>query len=748
MSIALAEARPKENVLWRRMVLERLHRIFALILVIQLIQPFQEYWWPETYRVIYWALAVYGVSELLFSRMLWLRLAIQAAGALGFTLAFARAEWQGWPQTRDWAAWRGFLMHNAEEMHPYIELALFALLACHALAHWAITKRRAVLVTIAAVTMLAAIDSFFPFELWRSIIWTVAAGLGWLVVLHLRMLREMHFDSWSSLAERPFELMLPALIVIGLLVALGILMPKAPSLLEDPYTLWMRAQDKEIPSFSGEGGTLITNSSVSSGGQSSSKSGYGRNDSQIGGGFQYDYSPVMQVVTNQKSYLRGETKAVYTGKGWSDRKGQSSQQVTAGGDEERKLPLEPELTDETGIRKVEQTITMVKKDRLSVLFAASSASNLVELESSRNAQLFWNPEERELRFQRPASVASYTVVSEVQELDEERLRTLSAGAGSDSLGAVYLQLPDALPQRVKDLARSVTTTATNDYDRLKQLEQYLSSTYPYTNTPDLSKQKSKDVVDAFLFEIQEGYCDYFSTAFVVMARSLGIPTRWVKGYTAGVNPSEDQQERYGGYIPDPNGAGTYTVRNSDAHSWAEAYFEGYGWVSFEPTAGFSIPLPVPERAPEEVDVPVVDASTTPEAQPEEQEEGWKLPTIVSVSAAAVAMLLLAGWLVIRRRGGWRLAMRKLRHLGTTPNQRIVKEMESLVRFMQRRGFKRDKHETLRETFDSWGGRFQSLKPDLEGALAQFEWARYGSGQGEEAAYAEFSRTTERIRKAL
>ncbi|THF75039.1 DUF4129 domain-containing transglutaminase family protein [Cohnella fermenti] len=751
MSVVLAEAGPKESILWRRVVLERLHRVFALIIVLQLIQPFQEFWWSETYRVVYAALAVYGASELLFSRLLWLRLIIQAAGAAGATLLFARADWLGWPQAREWPLWREFLTHNSFEMHPYLELALLALFACHALAHWGTTKRKAIVLTLLAVTTLAAVDSFFPFELWRSIIWTVAAGLGWLVVLHLRMLREMHFDSWSSLAERPFELLLPALIVIGLLIVLGILMPRAPSLLEDPYTLWMQSQDKDIPSFAGEGGTLITGSSSSSGGQSSTKSGYGRNDSQIGGGFQYDYSPVMQVTTNLKSYLRGETKAVYTGKGWSDLKGQESVAVATGTKSAQELPLEPEMTDAAGIRKVEQTVIVLRKDRLSVLFAASPASSLVELDSSRNAQLFWNPDERELRFQRPASVESYTVVSEVQELDEEKLRALTADSAESANAAPdeYDQLPDSLPERVKELAQTVTAGATNDYDRLKLLEQYLRSTYPYTNTPDVSKQASKDVVDAFLFEIQEGYCDYYSTAFVVMARTLGVPTRWVKGYTAGVNPSAEEEARYGGgYVPDPDGAGTYTVRNADAHSWAEAYFEGYGWVSFEPTAGFSFPAPVPEQAAEVVPLPVSSPSETPVTEAEASGASWTRPALIAAGAVVLALLLGGAWLIVRRRGGLLLAMKKLRHFGLTPNQRIVKEMESFLRFMQRRGFKRSKDETMRETFGGWGGRFGSLKPELEGVLLRFEGARYGSGDGAEEEYEHFSQLAEKIRKAL
>src|SRR5690606_31228497 len=81
---------------------------------------------------------------------------------------------------------------------------------------------------------------------------------------------------------------------------------------------------------------------------------------------------------------------------------------------------------------------------------------------------------------------------------------------------------------------------TNDYERALLLEQYLRMNYRYTNTPDnsLLSGQSDDFVDQFLFELQEGYCDYFSTAMVIMARTLGMPARWVKGFTAGINEQD------------------------------------------------------------------------------------------------------------------------------------------------------------------------------------------------------------------
>jgi hypothetical protein len=87
------------------------------------------------------------------------------------------------------------------------------------------------------------------------------------------------------------------------------------------------------------------------------------------------------------------------------------------------------------------------------------------------------------------------------------------------------------------------------------------------------------VVDYFLFDLQKGYCDYYATAMVVLARAAGLPARLAVGYAAG---SYDSYQAY------------YVVTEADAHAWVEVYFPGYEWVEFEPTGG----LPPIERSAE------------------------------------------------------------------------------------------------------------------------------------------------------
>jgi transglutaminase-like putative cysteine protease len=731
---------------WRRLVLERLHRILAIIIVLQLIQCFADYWWEETYSIIYGVMFVTGVTELLFTRRLWARFAFQVVTTAVFIVWKMPFVWAGWPASwRAWANVSEFFQFHAEQLHPFFELTIATVAVTHALA-W-IGKRRAgaIAVVVLSIFVMATVDSFFPLELWHNIAWIVTAGLAWLVILHLRQLQARHPESWEALAERPLDIAFPAIIIITLVILTGIFMPKAPIILEDPYTIWTQAQGREVPIFSGEGG--VQKVSVSSSGNGSSLSGYSRDDRNIGGGFKFDYSPVMKITTSQRSYWRGETKTTYTGKGWADLKNPELIGSAYGSDSE--LPLLPGRPEGVKTVEVTQTVTILRKDKIPVLFAAGPPSSVSELKSDNNAGLSWNPVEWELRWSKPSKVESYSIVSKVAVLDEKALREIQpAKTGSLDL-TPYLQLPDTLPDRVRQLAKQQTAGLTNDYDKAKKLEQFLKNTFPYTNTPDLSRQKNRatgDFVDAFLFEIKEGYCDYFSTSFVVMARSIGLPTRWVKGYATGFDPATLEQARFGNpnAEPDPLGAGTYTVRNADAHSWAEVYFEGYGWIPFEPTSGFTVPIPLPA---DEVVVPVTDPITdnTPvTAGLSDRNKNWLVP---AGALGVVLIILILVYFGYRNKLAERVWAR-IRYRGNSPNQRVVREMDKLLAFMHRRGLRRESHETIRETFLRWSNKFSSLRPEFEGALVNFEQARYGLDGGNDQVLNSFNEAAMKIRKAM
>jgi len=133
----------------------------------------------------------------------------------------------------------------------------------------------------------------------------------------------------------------------------------------------------------------------------------------------------------------------------------------------------------------------------------------------------------------------------------------------------YLQLPNVDP-RVPVLARQVTASAANNYERAVSLERYLQTNLGYTL--DLGDRVPADPIANFLFERKRGHCEYFASSMAVMLRELGIPSRIVNGFR-------------GGEFNDLTGS--YIVRAREAHSWVEAYFPGHGWVPFDPTPAAS-----------------------------------------------------------------------------------------------------------------------------------------------------------------
>ena len=116
------------------------------------------------------------------------------------------------------------------------------------------------------------------------------------------------------------------------------------------------------------------------------------------------------------------------------------------------------------------------------------------------------------------------------------------------------------------LARQITAGLTNEYDKAIAIKTWLADNLTYTL--ELADPGKQEPVDFFLFDRKKGHCEYFASAFAVLARAVGIPTRQVNGFLGG------EWNEYQGYV---------AVRAGDAHSWDEVYFPGAGWVTFDPT---------------------------------------------------------------------------------------------------------------------------------------------------------------------
>lgn len=279
----------------------------------------------------------------------------------------------------------------------------------------------------------------------------------------------------------------------------------------------------------------------------------------IGSGPELTRQPVMSIRINDASpardrpaphyYWREVTYDIYTGRGWSSSGFEIHPYATG-------QEIGPQTI--TGYRLLHLVIDLAPETPAFVYSPGPIQS------VSAAVDVAWrNPDDF---FAASLAARTYHLTAFSPQVSAQALRQ----AGTDYPAWVlqrYLQLPETLPARVRTLARDLTALYPTTYDQAKALEEYLRK-YPYTlNLP--APPGSRDVVEYFLFDLKKGYCDYYATAMVVLARSVGIPARLASGYASGTYDFRN---------------GQYMVTQADAHSWAEIYFPTYGWIPFEPTA--------------------------------------------------------------------------------------------------------------------------------------------------------------------
>ncbi|HET9624832.1 MAG TPA: DUF3488 and transglutaminase-like domain-containing protein, partial [Kofleriaceae bacterium] len=163
------------------------------------------------------------------------------------------------------------------------------------------------------------------------------------------------------------------------------------------------------------------------------------------------------------------------------------------------------------------------------------------------------------------STVHYTVWS---QLGAPSAATLRAATGELPAGFhdAYTQLPPEITPRTKALAAQLTADKPTAYDKAEAIKAWLLKNLTYTLV--LADPGPQEAVDFFLFDRKKGHCEYFASAFAVLARAAGLPTRQVNGFLGG------EWNEFQGYV---------AVRAGDAHSWDEVYFPGVGWVTYDAT---------------------------------------------------------------------------------------------------------------------------------------------------------------------
>lgn len=254
----------------------------------------------------------------------------------------------------------------------------------------------------------------------------------------------------------------------------------------------------------------------------------------------------LDTSASPQRHWRGATYDTYTGSGWANRD-RSVEAVGAGQD----LPVDhPE-----GRRELLQHVQ--RREPGTVIYAVGQP-----LRIDQDLDVTYRAQGDVVTLS--GDTDGYDVVSLVPDVTVSGLEAAGSEYPPD-IADRYVALPD-LPGRVRQLALDVAAGAETEYGKARAIEEYLRQFEYELAVP--AAPPDRDVVDYFLFDLQRGFCDHYSSAMAVMLRLNGVPARVAVGYARGAYDDRD---------------GYWVATEADAHAWVEVYFPGFGWVEFEPT---------------------------------------------------------------------------------------------------------------------------------------------------------------------
>ncbi len=322
------------------------------------------------------------------------------------------------------------------------------------------------------------------------------------------------------------------------------------------------------------------------------QTGFQGSSEQLGGPVEVDNNIALEIISPQTLYLKGSIFNEYTGNGWKNTIDSMAYKLNDPLNRKVKqqaLDLDEKFWDELDILENQDIISRFTVDiepvgiNTSAIFAPSITTNVKSKDYPR-----FSP-----HINRQGELFSKTDISKNQgyildvinlnltnydilNISEEFIPKIDFRKyiprhieHYDKLLEIQknYSVIDNIPNRVKELAEDIIGEETNPMAKALALEQYLKENYVYTLSPPPTPTDS-DFVDYFLYELKEGYCTYFATAMAVMGRVVGLPTRYVEGYS----------------MHNASNHGTlYKVRNSNSHAWVEVYFPNIGWLTFDPT---------------------------------------------------------------------------------------------------------------------------------------------------------------------
>ena len=235
-------------------------------------------------------------------------------------------------------------------------------------------------------------------------------------------------------------------------------------------------------------------------------------------------------------------------------------------------PEDTDLQFTYGFRRMKRTFEFITASHMTTLFSPNdplwvSRKSLVELNQNQAGMT----DVSSLRASPNLEAGqAYRLQASLSYVSEQQLR--NAGTEyPDWILERYLQIPDSITPRTIELAREITAGIQDPYDKAIAVTRYLRNNIEYTDTVPEQPQ-DQEAVDWMLFDLKQGFCNYYASAQVIMLRAVGIPARFSIGYSQGESLNE----------------GEFLILQRHAHAWPEVFFPDIGWIEFEPTVSQEI----------------------------------------------------------------------------------------------------------------------------------------------------------------
>ncbi|MBG9794068.1 transglutaminase [Paenibacillus dendritiformis] len=500
------------------------------------------------------------------------------ASMLGSALAADAERWM-----------EGEWLQTSGEVRTLLLLAGWAMLTASIQAQM-LTRRTVLFFSVATMCYLFGFQWGYGLDVTDAVIRAAGWGLLLSACLHLDRRLAEDTERMKIPGIRPVQWLGQAAMATLLIVGLGFGLSRMPDWTPPESLPSLRQWTQSLAVSANEwGAARPTAENASLPAATIGTTGYSMDDTELGGALRDNPRILFTAESPEPTYWRGESKSRYTGRGWTSTGAEQEETVDGSGrlqiSESSGPGWSEPLTQTVRWQAYAPHLPLVLGGRPERL-ASWMPDGETEVPDQEGTTLRYDPSGERYAPGASSPAASrlaYQYETRVLRADAAMLREVPKLSSVErARWSEELQLPDSLPQRVRELGDRLAEGSAGPYETVRRVQAFLLQEYAYTKSDTEVPPAGRDFVDYFLFEARQGYCNHFSSAMAVLLRTQGIPARWVKGFAPG----------------ELTGPGQYRVRASDAHAWVEVYFPTVGWVPFEatPPAGMAAAAEVPADA--------------------------------------------------------------------------------------------------------------------------------------------------------